>query len=184
MRVAAWIIVIAAVLGAAAVAYHVAHREMIVERPSLGGPPPQRKIGTELNLAGRPMPAIEGVDASTLRGRVVVVTVWATWCKPCQAELPRLEKEIWQAHRNDVTVIGIADQQGAGVIERFRVWAALTFPLVPDPTKRLTRLYGRDAPIPRTFVAGRDGVVRYQHIGYSEKSFAEMRRVVESEIAH
>lgn len=171
----------AVLIGAAAAGHYVANRPMIVERPSLGGPPPQHSIATPLSLEGRPMPGIPGVD---LHGRVAVVTVWATWCKPCQAELPRLEKEIWQAHRNDVAVIGIADQQAADVIERFRVWAGLTFPLVPDPTKRLTRLYGRDAPIPRTFVAGRDGVVKYQHIGYSEKSFDELKRVVEREIPH
>ena len=181
MRGLIYILVIAVALGAAAVAYHAAHRAVVVERPTLNGPPPQRSIATELNLVGHAMPPIPNVD---LHGRVAVVTVWATWCKPCQMELPRLEKEIWQAHRNDVTVIGIADRQGADVVERFRVWAALTFPLVADPTKRLTRLYGRDAPIPRTFVAGRDGIVKYQHIGYSEKSFDEMKRVVEREIAH
>ena len=158
---------------------HRATQTVVVERPSLGGPPPPP--GPPIpRLVGKKMPPFDGSDA--LRGHVALVSVWATWCKPCQAELPRIEKEIWQAHRNEVSVIAIASGEQADIVERFNRTAKLTFPLIADPHHKLTELFAGKAPIPRVFVIDRAGVVRYQHIGYNEKSFKELLAAVEREI--
>ena len=54
--------------------------------------------------------------------------------------------------------------------------------MVPDPQKQITRRFGGDAPIPRTFVVNRDGVIVYQGLGYSEKRFKALEDAVEREL--
>ena len=126
------------------------------------------------------MPAFDG--AESLRGRVIVVSIWATWCKPCRSELPRIEKEILEPHRNDVAVVAFARGETAERVRDFNRSANLTLTMVADPQKQITRRFGGDAPIPRTFVVNRDGVIVYQGLGYSEKRFKALEDAVEREL--
>ena len=171
------------VVVAAFVAYGVATRPIVIERPSLGGPPPAAR--KHQDLVGSKAPAFEAVDlsgrpagTSAIRGRVAVVNIWATWCKPCVEELPRVEREIWQRFRPDVAVVAIAQGQRAPVVAEFQRKANLTFPLVPDPGGALSRGFGSNA-IPRTYVINRAGIIVHQQIGYGEESFKRLVAAVE-----
>jgi len=104
-RKAVFVLIFAVLAGGVAVQVWMANRTIVIERPTLGGPPPARYVSIP-DLRGQRMPAFEGSDS--LRGRVVVVSVWATWCQPCRSELPRIEKEIMEPHRNDVAVVAFA----------------------------------------------------------------------------
>ena len=88
------------VIAAAAITmYWMAHRSFVVKRAMIVGPLP--RIPPHESLIGRMAPDFAGVDqdgravsTASLRGQVVMLNVWATWCKPCVEELPRIEKEI------------------------------------------------------------------------------------------
>src|SRR5207244_1817476 len=86
-----------------------------------------------------------GHDTGTasLRGRVVVLNVWATWCQPCVEELPRVEREIWQRFRPEVVVIAVARGEDAAKIREFNARANLTFALVADPTRHISQAFRR-----------------------------------------
>ena len=180
-----------AAVALAAAAYWSSHREMVVERPSLGGPPPIGRPHDHQNLVGRRMPSFSGVDQNgqaigtdALRGQVVVVNVWATWCRPCVEELPRFEREVWAPFRPRVTVIAVAGGESADDIKKFNDQAKLTFPLLEDPKGRIARRFGGDDLIPRTYVIDRSGVIVHQTLGYSDANFREILAAVEHAMAH
>jgi|ERR1051326_7604090 peroxiredoxin len=177
MRRTFYVVALIAVIAVALVAYRRATETIVIERAMLNGPPPEASR-TILNLVGERLPFIPHSVQDKMRNRVVVVNVWATWCRPCRDEMPRLENEIAKAHPNDVLVIAISGERPTTVRE-YNHGARLSFPLVADPGGRLVRSYGANAPIPRTFVADRTGIVRYQHIGYGPRSFEELKSVVE-----
>lgn len=169
-----------------AAAYWLSQRQIVVERPG-GRPPTPRK---HQNLVGRRVPAFATVDqngqrveTAALRGRVAVINVWATWCQPCIAELPRIEREIWQRFQSEVTVIAIARGESAAKIRDFNQRMNLTFSLVGDPRQKIARQFGGDDMIPRTYVIDRSGVVVHQAIGYGDSGFADLVSVVERTVA-
>jgi peroxiredoxin len=172
----------------AAVAYWLSQRELVVERPMLGGPPPTAR--KHQNLVGRRLPTFAAVDqngrrvaTAALRGQVVVINVWATWCQPCVAELPRIEREIWQRFQSRVTVIAVARGESDDKIREFNRRMKLTFSLVEDPRQKIARQFGGDDMIPRTYVIDRSGVVVHQAIGYGESEFGKLVSVVERAVS-
>lgn len=175
---------LAVVMLLAAAAYWLSRRVIVIERPMIGGPPPTPR--KQQDLVGRRLPAFAAVDqngqrvaTTALRGRVAVINVWATWCQPCIAELPRLEREIWRRFQPEVAVIAIARGESAAQIRDFNRKMNLTFSLVEDPRQTIARQLGDDNMIPRTYVVDRSGVVVHQAIGYGDSGFADLVSAVE-----
>ncbi len=88
-------------------------------------------------LEGKPAPALKGktldgadVDLAALRGKVVLVDFWETWCNPCRRELPVLEKLQAEFREKDLVVLGVTVGEDQSVVARFVKSAALTFPIV------------------------------------------------------
>jgi peroxiredoxin len=117
-------------------------------------------------VAGRPAPDFtlqsdrgQSFGLADLRGQVVVLNFWATWCPPCRAEMPALE-EVYQARRSDGLVVLAVDQAEApSLVSAFREELALTFPLLLDPGYVVSDDY-RVRLLPSTFFIDRAGVIR------------------------
>ena len=111
------------------------------------------------SFAGEPM----RLDA--LRGRVVVVNFWASWCHPaCYEEAPVLERN-WRAYRDrDVVVLGVDIQDKAEAAKKFIADFSLTFPNAPDAGGRVSVDYGVYG-VPETFFIDRRGRIRAKHVG-------------------
>ena len=96
------------------------------------------------------------VSTSDLRGKVVLMNFWASWCAECRPEMPVLERLYRELAPQGFVVIGINAREKREAVRRYAGELGLTFPLVLDPDGKINALYGV-VGIPTTFLVGRDG---------------------------
>jgi peroxiredoxin len=115
------------------------------------------------------LPALAGgeVDLSSLRGRVVVLNFWATWCPPCVQEMPSLERLHRALGKEGLAVVSVSVDEDEAVLRRFVEEHKLTFPVLRDPGGRLAATY-RTTGYPETFELDAQGVVREHFVGPSD----------------
>lgn len=110
-------------------------------------------------LAGEP------VSSADLRGRVVVVNFWASWCPPCRLETPGFER-TWRARRDDgLVVLGLSTDTREEDARRFLAARGVTYP-VAMAGRRETDSFGGIRGLPATFLIDRQGRVRYRVTGF------------------
>ena len=123
-------------------------------------------------LVGRPaspfaLTTFDGarLTLDALRGKVVVLNFWASWCNPaCYDEAPVLER-MWQTYRErGVVVVGVDMQDTAEAARAFIQRVGLSFANAPDPQGKLAVEYGVYG-VPETFFVARDGTIRAKHVG-------------------
>ncbi len=104
---------------------------------------------------------------SELRGKVVMLNFWATWCGPCRQEIPKLT-ELKSLHDEyDFELLGINIDEDRAKALRLAKKLSVNFPILFDETKQVSKNYSIDA-MPMTILIDRDGTVRYVHRGYKE----------------
>lgn len=91
-----------------------------------------------------------------LRGNVVIVNFWATWCAECRPEMPVLERLHREEGERGLAVIGVNARENARAVRLYAKELELSFPLVLDPAGTINALYGV-VGLPTTFLIGRDG---------------------------
>ena len=103
------------------------------------------------------------LELASLRGKVVVINFWASWCVPCKEEAPRLEAAARRWAARDVVVLGIDSQDFSGDARRFARRYGLTYPLVHDGPGKVRSRYGVTG-FPETFFVAPDGRIVGDHI--------------------
>jgi peroxiredoxin len=102
---------------------------------------------------------------SELRGHVVMINFWATWCGPCREEMPKLNQIYRLYHGVGFDLLGVnMDDAGDRATDMART-LGVTFPVLFDESKSVARAYAVNT-MPMTVLIGRDGTVRYVHQGY------------------
>ena len=105
------------------------------------------------------------VRLSELRGKVVLINFWASWCNPCRQELPLLNKIYAQYRAAGFMLLAVNLDDNRKDAEAMLKGLDLRFPTLFDGNKSVAKLYRVDA-MPATLVIDRDGRVRYVHRGY------------------
>ena len=108
----------------------------------------------------------DSVSLAALRGKVVLLNVWATWCHPCRDEIPQLEALHQQYRARGLDLIGVTvDVSGMdAAIRGFMTDFKMTYPVWLDPDERVSAQF-RTIGVPETFLIDRAGVIRWHKIG-------------------
>jgi thiol-disulfide isomerase/thioredoxin len=101
---------------------------------------------------------------SDYRGKVVLVNFWATWCEPCRAEMPSIERLQKRLGEQSFAVLAINMDEPEARIGKFVSSMPLALPVLLDPGAKVTRAW-KVRVLPASFVIGPDGRVRYTVIG-------------------
>jgi len=125
------------------------------------------RAGGETTLAG-------------LRGQVVMINFWASWCGPCRQEFPALDQIYAKYKPMGFTLVGINVESERADAERFLGTQKVSFPILFDPQNAVSGSYGVKA-MPTTILVDRQGRVRWQHMAYKpgdEAKYIEQLRAV------
>ena len=108
----------------------------------------------------------DSVSLALLRGKPVLLNVWATWCLPCKEEIPYLESLHGKYASQGLQIVGVSvDARGdESKIEEFARDFRMTYPIWRDPDERVnTRFLA--IGVPSTYLIDRDGILRWKHLG-------------------
>ena len=145
---------------------------------------------TTLVKAGTQAPdfRVEMFDGTTftlgnLRGKVVLLNFWATWCGPCREELSRVQKDIIDRFKGneDFVFLPVSRGETRETVAAFREKMGYTFPMGLDPEQKIYRLYASNY-IPRNFLIGKDGKAISATIGYEAPEFDELILLIERQL--
>jgi len=128
---------------------------------------------------------------SDLRGKVILLNVWATWCRPCLKEMPALQRLHDQLAADGFTVLAVSVDNvnfalgdPAEAVRAFVHDNAITFPVLLDPTNRIENAYPVHG-LPMSYLIDRDGRIRGRYLGpreWDEPEFeAEIRSLLDTE---
>ncbi len=112
------------------------------------------------------LPRLDGemLSLHELRGQVVILNFWATWCAPCRAEMPVLDRVYRDRREDGVVVLGVNHMETAAQVQRYLASLSLSFPILLDEQGEVGRAY-RVRALPTTYFVDREGVIRDMVIG-------------------
>ena len=117
------------------------------------------------------------ITLSDLRGKVVLVSFWATWCPPCRVELSKLQGHIIDRYGDSINVLPISRGEERAKVDEYITKMGYTFAVGLDGDQSIYQKYATNY-IPRCFVIDAEGKVLYSGVGYDEKVAAEVEESI------
>lgn len=127
------------------------------------------------------LPARAGGDLTlaSLKGQVVLINFWATWCGPCRKEMPLLD-QIYQRYKSlGFTLLAVNVENDSAGAETWLKQTPVTFPVLFDRQNQVSKLYEVTA-MPSTVIVDRKGRVRFVHYGYTPGTESEYQDQIRS----
>ncbi|MCS6842167.1 MAG: TlpA family protein disulfide reductase [Roseiflexus sp.] len=142
-------------------------------------PAPQSAVAQPAPRIGHPAPefaltAVNGsqVALSDLRGQVVLINFWATWCPPCRAEMPAIQQAYDRFRDQGFLVLAVNQQEDAASVAKYMSEQRLTFPALLDSDARVSTDY-QARVLPSSFFVDRRGIIRAVYRGPMSRGMIE-----------
>jgi len=119
------------------------------------------------------------VRLADMKGQVVYVDFWASWCAPCKQSFPWMNEMQAKYGPRGFNVVGINVDQKREDAEKFLVGTPAKFPVAYDTTGKVAELY-QPKGMPTSFLIGADGKVRAIHIGFKDGNREELEREIQA----
>ena len=127
--------------------------------PVMGSPAPDFSLTTTNG---------ELIQLSSLRGKPILLNFWATWCKPCEYEMPLIQ-ETFESHSSDLLIIGVNVSEEKEDVQDYLDEYELTFPVLLDLNHKVSNLY-RVSGIPVSFFIDSEGIIQVVQVGTLSKT--------------
>ena len=120
------------------------------------------------------------VKPTDLKGKVVLVSLFATWCGPCQKELADVQSTLWPRYKDnkDFVMLVVGREHTDEDLQKYNERKKFTFPLYPDPKREVFSLFAEKS-IPRAYLFDKSGKLIYSSIGYTAEEFQKLMETIE-----
>jgi len=123
------------------------------------------------------------VSISDYKGKIVLINFFATWCGPCRRELPLVQEQIWNKHKDHpkFAMLTFGREHSWEEVLKFGKDLNFGFPLLPDLKRKVFGLFATEG-IPRSFLIDENGKIIYLSQGFDEVHFAELKNLIDSKL--
>ena len=126
------------------------------------------------------LPKLDGspVKLSDMKGKIVIIDFWATWCPPCRQMIPELKKVYNEYNNKGVEILAISlDEGGTQAVQSFVESANINYTVLLG-SRDVSKKFGQVNAIPTSFIVDREGNIRDKHIGFRDAE--DMEAVIKS----
>lgn len=136
---------------------------------------PEFKLSSQIN---------GNIDSNSLKGKVILINIFTTWCPPCQQELAEIKKTLWPKYKDNsnFVMLTVGREHTDDELVKYNEKKKFSFPLYPDPEREFTAKFATKS-IPRSYLIDKTGKVVLASVGYNEKEFKQLLELIEKELA-
>ncbi len=123
------------------------------------------------------------VTNESLKGKVVLINFFATWCPPCLKELPVLQEKVWDIYKSneDFVLLVVGREHSKEELEKFAKDKGFELPFCPDEDREMFGQFATQS-IPRNYILNKGGKIVYASKGYSPTEFEHMISVLKTHL--
>ena len=121
------------------------------------------------------------IKSEDLKGKVVLINLFATWCPPCQKELAEVKSTLWPKYKDnkDFKMLVIGREHSDEELASYNQKKGFEFPLYPDKSRKVFSKFA-DQSIPRSYLYNKDGKLIWSGLGYTPEEFKTLMNAIEN----